>query len=204
MVNKIRKTWIVVGLAVVATVLLGWRLIGGGGKVVVTPLSVVSVKPEPGAEGVSLNPEFQLIFNQEVTASELTVTVEPETKYEVVQVESKVVNFSPTLPLKPATKYEMTVKRGELVVKQWGFTTKKAQGDPTIFSEIEKFQEENYPWRGIIPHIEADFEIYYLGPKELKIFLKGETIGDSRAKALKWIIDQEGDPTTHKITYETK
>jgi len=86
------------------------------------------------------------------------------------------------------------------MIGRWSFTTIKGQEDLQLREEIDKLQAVNYPLLPFSPPDSALFYFIYTGPRQIKVFLKGNT-EIAQQEAITWIQSVNVDPATHQIEW---
>lgn len=164
---------------------------------------VVSLLPLAGASNVHPDTKIEISFEETVNLHDFSFQMEPSFSFQkVLSDDQRQIILNPERLLRYDTLYIVKVidLPSNQTLANWSFTTRPGQDDPEMRREIDELQQEEYPLLPFTPPDDASFYFLYTGPRQLKVFLKGDAAA-AKQEVLEWISSKGVDPASHQIEY---
>lgn len=208
---KDRRVRLITFLGLLTAVFLAIKI-----YIVLNPLTpnVILTVPTDQAQGVALNSEIKITFDQEIPQDGWQAVPSPGISA-INQISKNEMIIKPGQPLTPSTHYqiEITNPKFKKFFYRFSFTTASppspeviiyGRGDSDFYEKSEKFYQEKYPLLHFLSENPSFFwSLDYTGPLKLEVQLVKDTPA-IRKEVLGWIASHQVNPTTHQITWKVR
>lgn len=162
-------------------------------------LALISVVPKNQSTGVDLFLPITLGFNQEVSASDFSISSVPEATWTVEQKLPNTIVAKSNYAYSPSTNYRLSISHKGQIVDSIGFTTIASQTDQKLLQQIGEEVARDYPLAKITPLKTNSYRVVYSAPLELEITLLSDSITPEQAteEVKSWVIQNGGDAGKH-------
>ncbi len=146
---------------------------------------VVSVNPLQGQKGVSTTPQMVVTFSDSVANYTVYLKSTPSVKFSTnLSKDGQTATFSPSVNLKPNTKYSLQVLVANQPLFAWNFKTGKGTTSQENLAEIiNKIRKK-------LPINKNGFGISFDAPDQFFVFINKAPIEFYKQKAISWFTDE--------------
>lgn len=204
---KKKSTYLVLGLLAIVLFLLLTKLLVGQKP------NLLTVTPQPNQEEVSLLPEINLVFSEEVKPEDLIFSAEPNFEYQnASSSDKKTIKLQTTKFLEKNTLYKITISKP--VRFSWQFKTRNteagsAPGWEVGFDRQEQIYRKAHPQEEALnglkeklPYRGENFSVEYVAKTDqFFIYLAKAPPTQIQAEALAWLKARGVNPQSLNIIW---
>lgn len=168
------------------------------------PVEIVSSIPQNGASQVDVSQPITVTFNQDIKASQLSVSSNPSEEWLILQNNPKSITINHGLYLKVATTYKVSITKDNAVIGSFSFQTVFEQNDPRQLQILQSDIDKNYPLAKVTPYETPDYKVIYVSPLTFDIKIKSNLDRDEVLNQIKFWVKSNGvDPISHTYLIDT-
>ena len=196
MINIITKNKLIISLVIILFLLFVLSLIN---SVFANP-KVKSINPSSGTIDVPPKTTIEIIFENKIKTSDITVVFVPKTEFNQ-EMSLNTVKVKPKDFFKPGITYQIILKNKNKKDFFYSyFSTRSPQGDSEVSKEAAKTTKEFYPLAPFNPPDGSNFYFVYTNRLALSVYFlkKSET---AKEEFYSWAKSKGVDPSKHQINF---
>ncbi len=168
-----------------------------------SPPELLRSVPTNNQNDVSVLRPIELQFRGPVDPADLSVSSSPASTWDVVTRGDTFIVLTHSSPLKPKTKYVLSLSWKNQPLLTLNFETEASQTDYELIKDTKAIIAKDYPLASLIPYDTPLYHVVYSAPLTLEITLKNpSTSKDQAIEDLKtWVSSNKLDSASHQYVF---